>query len=261
MLLLGSDDMTEIIVYIIGGFLAGVATGLVGLSAATIIAPLFVTALGMNPYIAIGIALASDVLASSLSAFHYIKSKNIHLKAAAVMAVFVVIFTVLTSYISSNAEPSNLGIMLNVFVVLLGLRFLIFPVKENSNQKIFQFTKSKFIASVFWGALIGSISGYFGAGGGLSMLVVLTVVLGYDLKTGVGTSVFIMVFTALVGSVTHIVIGGTFWIPLLITGLSALIGANISAQFANRINHKILNIVIGLVLLVFGLVLVVIYYM
>jgi uncharacterized membrane protein YfcA len=251
--------MTEIIIYIVGGFLAGVATGLVGLSAATIIAPLFVTVLGMDAYIAIGIALASDVLASSLSAFHYIKSKNIHLKAAGVMAVTVVIFTVLTSYLSSNVDSTNLGIMLNLFVVLLGLRFLIFPVKENTNRKIFQFTKSKFIASVFWGALIGSISGYFGAGGGLSMLVVLTVILGYDLKTGVGTSVFIMVFTALVGSVSHIVIGGTFWLPLIVTGLAALVGANISAQFANKINHKLLNIVIGLVLLIFGLVLVIVY--
>lgn len=253
--------MTEIIVYIIGGFLAGVATGLVGLSAATIIAPLFVTALGMNPYIAIGIALASDVLASSLSAFHYIKNKNIHLKAAAVMAITVVLFTILTSYLSSNVDPSNLGIMLNVFVVLLGLRFLIFPVKENQNRKIFQFTKSKFVASVFWGAVIGSISGYFGAGGGLSMLVVLTVILGYDLKTGVGTSVFIMVFTALVGSVSHIIIEGTFWIPLLVTSFAALIGANLSAQYANKIDHKILNVVIGVILLLFGIVLVILYLM
>ena len=78
--------MIDIIVYIIGGFLAGIATGLVGLSAATIIAPLFVTVLLINPYIAIGIALASDVLASSLSAFHYIKNKNIQLTSASVMA-------------------------------------------------------------------------------------------------------------------------------------------------------------------------------
>lgn len=91
------------------------------------------------------------------------------------------------------------------------------------------------------------------------MLAVLTVILGYDLKTGVGTSVFIMVFTALVGSVSHIIIGGTFWIPLLVTGVAALAGANISAKFANKIDHKALNIVIGTVLLLFGIVLVIWY--
>ncbi|HKL47491.1 MAG TPA: sulfite exporter TauE/SafE family protein [Candidatus Izemoplasmatales bacterium] len=251
--------MTDWIVYIIGGFLAGVATGLVGLSAATIIAPLFVTVLFIDPYIAIGIALASDVLASSLSAFRYIQNKNIQLKTAAVMAVSVVIFTILASYVSSNAKPVNLGIMLNVFVVLLGLRFLVFPVKENNNTTIFKFTKSKFILSVFWGAVIGIISGYFGAGGGLSMLAILTIVLGYDLKTGVGTSVFIMVFTAFVGAATHIIIGGTIWIALVITGISALLGANLASKYANKVNHDVLNKVIGSGLVAFGVVLIIIY--
>ena len=70
--------MDQILIYIIGGILAGIATGLVGLSAATIIAPLFATMLGMDVYMAIGIALASDVLASATSSYIYIKNKNIH---------------------------------------------------------------------------------------------------------------------------------------------------------------------------------------
>jgi hypothetical protein len=249
----------DILVYIIGGFLAGVATGLVGLSAATIIAPLFFTVLGMDAYIAVGIALASDVLASALSAGHYIRNKNIQLKSAAVMAITVVLFTVLASYFSSDTDPVNLGGMLNLVVVFLGLRFLFFPVKENPNEKIFKFTKSKFIGSVFWGAIIGTISGFFGAGGGLSMLAVLTIVLGYDLKTGIGTSVFIMVFTAFVGATSHIIISGTDWVALAITGVAALVGANLSALYANKVNHKILNLTVGSTLTVFGLVLVGIY--
>lgn len=251
--------MTAYIIYIIGGLLAGIATGLVGLSAATIIAPLFITALGMDPYIAIGIALASDVLASSLSAFYYIKHKNIHLKSAIVMAVTVVIFTILASYLSSKTNPTNLGITVNVFVIFLGLRFLVYPIKGDSQPGFFKFTKSKFFASLFWGAIIGLMSGYFGAGGGLSMLALLTMVLGYKLKPAIGTSVFIMVFTAFVGAVTHIIIGGTFWMPLLVTGAAALVGANLSAQYANKIDHTKLNYIIGSFLTVFGIVLVIIY--
>lgn len=251
--------MIDIIIYIIGGFLAGVATGLIGLSAAIIIAPLFVTVLGMDPYIAIGIALGSDVLASSLSAFYYIKNKNIHLKSAAVMAITVLLFTVLGSYLSSNTDPVNLGYMINIFVFLLGLRFIIFPVKGSRQKEIFKFTKSKFIASICWGAVIGLTSGFFGAGGGLSMLAVLTLVLGYDLKKAIGTSVFIMAFTALVGSASHIVISGTFWLPLFITGVAAVLGATIAAKFANKTNPKTLNYVIGSLLIVFGATLSLIY--
>lgn len=251
--------MEDFVIYIIGGFFAGVATGLIGLSAATIIAPLFIVILGMPPYTAIGIALASDVLASSLSAYHYIKNKNIHLKSAIVMAITVVFFTVIASYLSSNTDPVNLGIMVNIFVLILGIRFLVFPVKGNADGKIFKFTKSKFIASVFWGIVIGLTSGYFGAGGGLSMLAVLTIILGYDLKKAVGTSVFIMVFTAFVGAASHIIIDGTIWLAIFITGVAALIGANIASKYANKVNNKILNITIGSSLTVLGAVLIIIY--
>ncbi|MCK4551984.1 MAG: sulfite exporter TauE/SafE family protein [Tenericutes bacterium] len=249
----------EYIIYIIGGLLAGIGTGFVGLSAAVIIAPMFVTLLKTDPYTAVGIALASDVLASAFSAFTYYRNKNIHLKNAAVLGISVVSFTILGSYLSKATNPVNLGGMLNIFVVFLGLRFLIFPVKDNNSGGLYNFTKSKFILSVFWGAVIGMISGYFGAGGGLSMLAVLTIALGYDLKTAVGTSVFIMVFTALVGSASHIVISGTLWVPLLITGFAALIGANFAAKYANRVNHVILNKVVGSTLTVFGIALVLIY--
>lgn len=248
----------DYLVYFIGGFVAGITTGFVGLSAAVIIAPLFVTVLGMEPYTAVGIALASDVLASGLSAYKYGKKGNIHLKSALVMGISVIIFTILGSYLSKDMNPVNLGWLLNVLLIILGLRFIIYPVKGGSGT-IFKFTKSKFIQSIFWGAIIGMISGYTGSGGGLSMLAVLTMILGYDLKKAVGTSVFIMVFTALVGSATHIIIGGTLWIPLVITGVAALIASNFAAHYANVIKNKTLNTVVGSILTVTGLILVIIY--
>ena len=42
----------------------------------------------------------------------------------------------------------------------------------------------------------------------MMMLLILTSVLGYELKTAVGTSVFIMTFTALTGAASHFAIGG-----------------------------------------------------
>lgn len=48
------------------------------------------------------------------------------------------------------------------------------------------------------------------------MLLVLTSVLGYELKTAVGSSVFIMTFTALTGAVSHFAIGGLPDITLLL---------------------------------------------
>ena len=150
--------------------------------------------------------------------------------------------------------------LLNIFVVLLGIRFLVYPVKDPKPGEMKVFGKFVIISSIFFGAIIGMISGYFGSGGGLSILAVLVMLYLYSLRKAVGTSVFIMTFTALVGSTTHILVKGTFWIPLLITSAGALVGAQLASRFANRINAKTLNRVIGIFLILYGIALVLVHY-
>ena len=250
----------EYLLYIIGGLVAGIMTGLVGLSAAVVIAPLFATFLGMDPYIAIGIALASDVFASSVSAYTYYKNKNIDIKKAKYLAIPIIICVIIASYYSKNTDPYNLNSAINIFVVVLGLRFFIYPVTSSKSNPLIKGDKAIIIQSIVWGIIIGLISGWFGSGGGLSMLAVLTMLLGYGLKKAIGTSVFIMVFTALFGAVTHIVIGGTFILPLLITSVTALIGAQLASIYANKIDEVKLNKIIGTFLIIYGAALVVVFY-
>ena len=85
------------------------------------------------------------------------------------------------------------------------------------------------------------------------MLLILTAVLGYELKTAVGTSVFIMAFTAFTGAVSHFAISGLpdLWC-LLFCVLSTLLWARIAARFANKASAKTLNRVTGVILLVLG---------
>jgi len=250
----------EIFVYIIGGLLAGIATGLVGLSAATIIAPLFATMIGMDPYTAIGIALASDVLASAASASTYMKHKNVDLKSGTILGISVILFVILGSYLSSFTKPYTLTSTINIFVFFLGLRFIIYPVKNRVSDKLIKRGKWLIIQTVLWGIIIGLISGFYGSGGGLSMLAVLTMLLGYNLKKGIGTSVFIMTGVALVGAVTHIAISGTILLPLIITCIAAFIGANIASRYANKINEITLNRVVGGFLIMYGISLILVFF-
>jgi uncharacterized membrane protein YfcA len=251
----------DIFIYIIGGLLAGLATGLVGLSAATIIAPLFATVLGMDPYIAVGIALASDVFASAGSTFIYIKHKNIHIKAALVMAIIIVIFTFVGSYVSASFKPSVLGGALNFLVVFLGLRFIIYPIKGGNQELHLKPKILIYVSAIIFSIIIGLTSGMVGAGGGLSILALLTMLLRFNLKKAVGTSVFIMTFVALVGAVTHFVIKQPEILPLVIASVSAFIGANFASIYANRIDEKLLNRVIGIFLLSYGIFLLLTYYL
>ena len=91
------------------------------------------------------------------------------------------------------------------------------------------------------------------------MLLILTSVLGYELKTAVGTSVFIMAFTAFTGSVSHFAIGGMpDMFCLVCCILSTLLWARIAAKFANKSSPIVLNRVTGVVLAVLGVAILVV---
>ena len=96
----------------------------------------------------------------------------------------------------------------------------------------------------------------------MMMLLVLVSVLGYDLKTAVGTSVFIMTFTALTGALSHFAISGTIqWFPLISSVFFTYLGAMIAARFANKAEPKKLNQVTGVVLFILGVFMLAIKYL
>ncbi len=247
--------LVKIIVCIIAGIGAGLGTGFAGMSAAAIIAPMLITFLKIDAYTAIGIALASDVLASAASSIMYAKNKNIDIKNGLVMMFFVLVFTVVGSYIASLVPLSIMGGFSTFMTALLGVKFIIKPVnttKEKMNEKSL---KTRLIQSSFAGMFVGFICGFIGAGGGMMMLIILTMLLNYELKTAVGTSVFIMSFTALTGAVSHFYIGGLKEITcLIICIISTLIFALIASKIANKVNPKVLNRIVGILLLTLGIV-------
>ena len=65
----------KFIICFIAGIGAGLGTGFAGMSAAAVISPMLITFLGFPAYQAVGIALASDVLASAIVPIHTAKIK------------------------------------------------------------------------------------------------------------------------------------------------------------------------------------------
>ena len=243
----------KFIICFIAGIGAGLGTGFAGMSAAAVISPMLITFLGMPAYEAVGIALASDVLASAVSAYTYGKNKNLDIKNGLVMMAAVLCFTLVGSWISSLVPNSAMGGFSVFMTLLLGIKFIVRPVMTTKESMKDKDPKKRFLQSVVCGVAIGFICGFVGAGGGMMMLLILTSVLGYELKTAVGTSVFDMAFTAFTGAVSHFAIGGApdIW-SLVFCVLSTLLWARIAAKFANRTSPLVLNRATGVVLSVLG---------
>ena len=237
------------------GMGAGLGTGFAGMSAAAVISPMLITFLGMDPYMAVGIALSSDVLASAISAYTYGKNKNLDIKNGLIMLITVLIFTMVGSYIASLVPSQTMGGFSVFMTFLLGMKFIVRPVMTTKEAMESVSAKKRAIQSIVCGILIGFICGFIGAGGGMMMLLILTSVLGYELKTAVGTSVFIMTFTALTGAASHFAIGGApDWTVWILCVVFTLLWARIAAVFANKATPKTLNRATGIILVILGIV-------
>ena len=246
--------MFKFLICFIAGIGAGLGTGFAGMSAAAVISPMLITFLGLPAYEAVGIALASDVLASAVSAYTYGKNKNLDIRNGMVMMITVLVFTLFGSWIASMVPNTAMGSFSVFMTLLLGIKFIVKPVMTTKETMAAVSAKKRLIQSVVCGTMVGFICGFIGAGGGMMMLLILTSVLGYELKTAVGTSVFIMTFTALTGAVSHFAIGSApDWTVWALCVVFTLLWARIAAVFANKAQPKTLNRATGVILVILGL--------
>ena len=234
-----------IFVTFFAGMGAGLGTGFAGMSAAAVISPMLITFLGMDPYMAVGIALSSDVLASAVSAYTYHKNKNLDDGGRSRVHSRGQLYR-------KPASVCDNGIVFGIHD--LPARCQIYRPPGYDNQGGY--------AAGFAAQTDDPVVGLrcddrfhlrIGAGGGMMMLLILTSVLGYELKTAVGTSVFIMTFTAVTGAASHFMIGGMpDWRVCLLCVVFTLLWARIAAVFANRAQPKTLNRATGIVLVMLG---------
>lgn len=245
--------MYKLLICFLAGIGAGLGTGFAGMSAAAVISPMLITFLDLPAYEAVGIALASDVLASAVSAYTYGKNKNLDIRNGLVMMVSVLLFTLVGSWTASLVPNTTMGSFSVFMTLLLGIKFIVKPVMATKESMGAVGMKKRIIQSAASGMAVGFICGFVGAGGGMMMLLLLTSVLGYELKTAVGTSVFIMAFTALTGAASHFAIGGMpDMLCLVFCVFSTLLWARIAAKFANKASAETLNRATGAVLVVLG---------
>ena len=253
----------EYIWYIIAALGAGIGTGLAGLSAATVMVPILIVLCPSfsgetGAYQATAIALASDILGSAVTTITYAKHKNIDLKRGWIMLTCILTMSTVGSYVAWLVGNVVLGSFTLFLTFFIGIRFLIKPdtSRESTASKGEKLDWKGVAISLFFGLTIGFGTGFVGTGGGMMMLVVFTAFLSMELKTAVGTSTFIMTFTALIASVSHIIIHPTIvlerWAVLLVCIVVATTASLISARFANRVKARIVGLVTGVVLTVLG---------
>jgi uncharacterized protein len=238
----------ELILLFIAGIGAGIVTGLFGGSATLAVVPIMVIFGGYTPYQAIGIGLSIDIFASLAAFVVYYKNKEVDFKPAIPLTVFALIGVVLGSFISAQ-----IPIMQLMFLTGAGIVFASFSFFRKHKLIDHKETKHQTLVSSFLGLLVGLILGTWGTGGGVALLLALTIGLGYEIHMAVGTSVLIMVFLAAFGGATHYVNTPFSLIGLAAGALGGIIGSVLTSKFAISLSERKLDIIVGICILLSGI--------
>ena len=258
-----------ILVCVFASLFAGIGTGFVGMSAAVAITPILMGFLGLPHFEATAISLASDVLASAGAAYMYHRHGNVDVKNGLLLLCTILVFTFLGSLVAYFMPNMAMGIGTLVAITLMGLKMLFFPNTRLGKSKEGLTRRRKITYSILFGSLIGFVCGFVGAGGGMLLLLTLTVFLGYEMHKAVGTSVFVMSFSAFSGAAFHILIewwfaGGVntnnlvlsnnFFNVMILCIIFTMIFSMVASRFANHMDEKKLNMFSGIMLLFIAVV-------
>ena len=249
---------------IIGLILIGLATGtitsLVGASGVVVVVPMLTMLFGADVHSAIGTSLMVDVIASLVVSYGYFRHGNVDLKSGLTVAVGSLVGAQLGALWSHGMAEGGLGATFSGFLVLTGVFMLVRKSSDESSilRKAgglihFQAAWQRILTALGLGIAIGIMSGFFGAGGGVMILLVLVAVLSFPLHLAIGTSTMIMAITAASGALGYGLRGSIDLVAGVLIGLGSVIGGSLGANYANRISEGAMQKAIGIVFLLLGI--------
>lgn len=86
-----------------------------------------------------------------------------------------------------------------------------------------------------FGAITGILSGLFGIGGGVVLVPLLTIFLGYQQRLAAGTSVAAILPAAVVGGIGYAVQGNVDWIAAILLAVGIVVGAQIGSYLLAKV--------------------------
>jgi len=218
--------MEPILIALLIGLLAGLASGAFGIGGATLTAPLMRVFLEAPGHVAVGtpLPLVIPMALSGLYVFHQKKALNLNVIFTA--GIVGSIFSIFGAYFTDSFTGSQM--MLFIALLMLLSAVLLFSKVDPKSGR----TKSDdFIRIGSIGGLAGFISGFLGVGGGGFLVPLFMVVLGLRIHEAIACSLGTILIYSIPGSVTHFMLNHidmTYLVPLLVFGV---IGAQLGSRY------------------------------
>lgn len=255
----------EIFFLAITGLFAGIFGTMIGIGGGIIFVPVFVLVFHFTPQQAIGTSLAAVFFNAFSGSLAYIRQKRVDIKsgwkfaAATLPGAFLGAWLVryFTDYILELVFGSLLIVM--AFFIILRRDTPRIPMENiihkrkiiDTGNEIFEYTPREGLGIAI-SFVVGIISSLLGIGGGIIHVPVLIYLLGFPVHIATATSHFVLAISTFSGSITHLALGNILFLPAIVVGITAIVGAQIGARLSRRVKGLMIARLLGIALILVG---------
>ena len=249
------------------GIVAGFASGLLGVGGGFLIVPFqyfLLKYIGVEPglamLISLGTSLAIIIPTATSGAYKHSQKLDNIVEPGIKLGIFGIVGSLIGGFVASILPSGVLEIIFGILLLFIAMRNILSRDKTEKKAK-FDFN---FITIMLTGLFVGFFSGLLGIGGGIFLIVILTMLLGFSMIRAIGTSSVFISLTAIGGTISYIISGwGVNTFPyslgyvsiinfLLIACFSVPL-AQVGAKYAHKLPEKRLKQVFGVVVMYIAL--------
>ena len=192
------------------GIVAGFASGLLGVGGGFLIVPFqyfLLKYIGVAPdlamLISLGTSLAIIIPTASSGAYKHSQKLDNIIEPGIKLGIFGIIGSFIGGFVASILPSNILEIIFGLLLLFIAIRNILSRDKKEKEAR-FDFNM---ITIMITGLFVGFFSGLLGIGGGIFLIVILTMLLGFSMIRAIGTSSVFISLTAVGGTISYIISG------------------------------------------------------
>jgi uncharacterized protein len=247
----------EIILFGLG---VGILIGLTGIGGGSLMTPLLIIVLGVQPVVAVGTDLAYGAITKTLGGYRHLRKRTVDLGVSKWLAFGGVPGTLLGVLIVDRLHHAYgksfdkvligcvAGALLIVASVLL-VRTLLLGHLAKHERETFRFTTRTGVAAIALGFVLGLILGLTSVGSGALIGVAMILIFRLTPQRVVGSSVFVAALLLWIGGLAHAISGNVDYSLMANILIGSIPGVWIGAHFVDRVPDQALRVTLAAVLL------------
>lgn len=243
-------SITFIVVIFAIGFVGSFISGMLGVGGSIIKYPMLLyipPLLGLAAFTAhevSGISAIQVLFASLAGVWAYRKSGLLHKEIIIYMGGAILLGSFIGSYGSGFLSEETVNVVYGILAVIAAVMMFI-PRKTVEDTTVISFNK---VVASSLALIVGIGSGIVGAAGGFLLVPIMLTVLKIPTRMTIATSLAITFISAIGGSVGKIITGQIDYWPAFIMIIASLIAAPLGAKIGQKMNIKILQWLLALLI-------------